>query len=435
MPETSLAFFLSYLLGLFFALTVRPLYGLYTYIAVFYLDPPSRWWGEALPNVRWSLVAALVTAAAIAFHSSSLRPGPPVFRSPIARILLLYTLWMWIQLLWVESPYHLEGTILFTKYVVLFSLIYLLIDNKEKLLNFGLAHVLGCLFFGWLAYQAPPGGRLEGVGGPGVDNANTLAMHLGTGLMFASFLLLAFRGWKRWAVLISIPFIINGIFQTGTRGAIVGLAVGGIATVFLKPKRFNRIYYTLAALAVLGAVSFAGQAVYERLATLTAAVDEDVEWDSSATSRIAIVEAQIEMFKDHPLGVGHEGTTYLSRSYIDEQWLATNSGDRASHNTVMSVLVNQGIPGIVLLLILLFHLRNVFRQLKEMDAQGLPDELGLARTMLAGALVTALASGMFAQYLIAEVQIWCLALVAVVWRLATEWQDASGPPEDVTRPV
>ena len=69
MPETALAFLLLYVLGLVLAIFVRPLYGLYTYVVVFYLHPPSRWWGGALPDLRWSLIAAAVTLLAISIHS------------------------------------------------------------------------------------------------------------------------------------------------------------------------------------------------------------------------------------------------------------------------------------------------------------------------------------------------------------------------------
>ena len=47
---------------------------LLTYVAVFYLSPADRWWGQdALLEVRWSLSAAAVTLVAILIHG---RRGP-----------------------------------------------------------------------------------------------------------------------------------------------------------------------------------------------------------------------------------------------------------------------------------------------------------------------------------------------------------------------
>jgi hypothetical protein len=276
---------------------------------------------------------------------------------------------------------------------------------------------LGCAIFGWLIYLAPDTGRLEGVGGPGVDDANSLAMHLSTGLIFASFLLLANKGWIRWFVLVSVPFILNGIIQTEARGAIVGLFLGGLMTVYLKPKQIRRLYYMMAMLSIVAFVGLANQAFISRMQTLTAAIDEGQEWDSSAAGRIEIVKHQLQMFADHPMGVGHQGTAYLSRQYMDESMWAGDSGDRASHNTVMAVLVDQGLPGIILFTILGIAVIGSLRRLKGMDKAGLPVKLGLYRAMVGGSIVSVVGAGLFAQNLKAEVQIWNLILLVVLQRL------------------
>jgi hypothetical protein len=417
--QTALIFLLLYFTGLTLALTVRPMYGLYTYVAEFYVHPPSRWWGLDLPDLRWSLLAAAVTLIAILRHKTTMQGREPWYRSTIARVLILYALWMWIQLPWVLSPYQLTGTILLSKYVLLFFLVYTLVDNEEDLYGFCLAHVLGCAYLGWLIYAAADSGRLESVGGPGIDNANALGMHLVTGLMFAGFLMLVRDGWRRWAIVAAIPFILNGIVQTETRGAVIGLLVGGLATVYLKPKRFRRIYYVLVISAVIGVIAVANEAFIARMSTVTGALAGEAEWDNSARSRVETVKAQLRMFAAHPLGAGHQGTAVLSPAYIGEEWLA-ETGTRDSHNTVMTIVVDQGVPGIVLLVCLGFAVAGMLRRMKKLDADGLPGRLGLYRALLGGALLSVVSSGMFAQNLKAEVQIWCLVLLAALWQLVTK---------------
>ena len=225
MSLSALAFVLMFGAGCFGALFVRPFFGLYLYLAVFYLDPPSRWWSVGLPPVRWSLVAAAVTLLALFIHKSSVNRDRSWLETGVAKILVIYTAWMWIQWPWVVSPLQLEGTILYTKYTVLFYLMYRLINTEEDFEQFCLAHVLGCAYLGWLIYLAPDTGRLENVGGPGIGNANTLGMHVATGLVMGGFLLFTLRGWKRWLIVGVMPFIVNGLFQTETRGAFVGLFV------------------------------------------------------------------------------------------------------------------------------------------------------------------------------------------------------------------
>lgn len=416
MAITAIAFALMFAGGLCLALIGRPIYGLYVYIATFYLHPPSRWWGESLPDLRWSLIAAAITLVAVFVHSSGdeTRVRPKWHSTTVGRILFLYVLWMWIQWPWVYSEFHSIGVILFTKYLVLFYLIYEIIDDKEKLSDFTFAHVMGCAYFGWLVVQAPDLGRLEGVGGPGVNDANTLGMHLGAGLLYAAFLLMSKTGWYRLLVLASIPLILNGVIQTETRGAILGVALGAVVTVYLKPKVIRRAFYGLSALAAVGILVVANDSFIKRMDTLRAGVGAEEEWDSSAQSRVAIAYAQLEMFVDHPLGVGHMGTVTLSRQYIEERWLAKATGDRSSHNTLLSVLVDQGLPGIVLMIYLIFHLISRFRYMKRLDKVGLDKDLGLFRAMLGGALVSIFGAGMFAQNLKAELLYWTLTLIAVL---------------------
>ena len=431
MSLTALAFLLMFGAGCSAAIFLRPIYGLYLYIAVFYLDPPSRWWSSGLPPMRWSLLAAAVTLLAMFIHRDSIKRDGSWIQSGIGKILIIYTVWMWIQWPWVLSPLQLEGTILYTKYCVLFYLMYQLIDTEETFQQFCLVHVLGCAYLGWLIYLAPDAGRLESVGGSGIGNANTLGMHIGTGLIMGGFLLFTLQGWARWLVIGVMPLIVNGIFQTETRGAFVGLFVAGLVAIYLKPKKIRKKFYALAILGVVGALSFVNEALLTRLSTMQAAVDESAEWDNSALSRVATAKAQLEMFFDHPLGVGHQGTAILSTEYIAEEWLDPGVNARASHNTVLTVLVDQGLPGIILFIILAFLIVRILRRLKALDRSGLPFRLAVFRAMIGAVLASIITAGMFAQYFKAEVLIWALILLAILWRLSEDTrlgrQDGSSP--------
>ena len=418
MAETALLFLLCYVAGLGLALFASPVWGLYTYLAVFYLHPPSRWWGDMLPGIRWALLAAAVTLIAVLLHRNRQSDRPRWYGSTIAICLIAYTAWMWVQTPFVVSPWHSEGAVLFTKYLVLLFLIHQIIDDRDKLRDFLLANIVGGAYFGILVYLAPDAGRLEGVGGPGLDNSNSLGMHLGAVLMFASFLLLATKGWRRWVILGSIPLILNGLIQTESRGAIVGVLAGGLVAWYLKPKRIRKTFYVLSGLALVGVMIVANQAFMSRMTEAMTAAKGEEEWDGSAYSRIEIAKAQFRMFADYPLGAGHQGTTALSRKYLDEQWMAAQTGDRASHNTLLSVLVDQGIVGIVLFSVLMFSTLRSLVRLKRYDKFGISLDLGLYRTAVAAALATVFGAGMFADYLKAEVTIWCLMMICLLIEFA-----------------
>ena len=69
MSLTAIVFVGVYVACLGYALMRRPMYGLVAYLWAFYNHPPSRWWGDDLPTLRWSLIAAVVTLLALKLHA------------------------------------------------------------------------------------------------------------------------------------------------------------------------------------------------------------------------------------------------------------------------------------------------------------------------------------------------------------------------------
>jgi len=413
---TSITFLLVYGGGLLGAIIGRPIWGLYTYVAVFYLDPGSRWWGASLPDVRWSLVAALVTLLA----TLRLKPPPtyvPWIRHFPIKVLVAYVTWMVIQLLWA-NPMHWPVLVLFVKYLILLFLILRLLQTEADIWGFVVAHALGCAYYGYLAYRAAAGGRLEGVGGPGIDDANTLGMQLATGLVVTAAILIARRGPLRWIALLAIPFVANGIVQTGSRGAFVALAASGIVFLALTPKPKRNISYALAAIAVVVFLFRAPDTFWQRIYTLAKFENNPQQLDTSARSRTVIIKAQLRMFSDYPFGVGSRGTDWLSRSYLDPKWLTARPGldralygTRASHNTFMAALVDQGFPGAILYLLMVGWVIVSLRRLKRMDHNGLPVTNGMLRAAIGSALAVVFVAGLGTNYIRAEVQYWLIALL------------------------
>lgn len=74
MSLTALGFVAVYVLALTLAFVRHPLWGLLAYFWVFYNHPPTRWWGEGLPDARWSLMAAVVTLVAILLRGDAEQP-------------------------------------------------------------------------------------------------------------------------------------------------------------------------------------------------------------------------------------------------------------------------------------------------------------------------------------------------------------------------
>lgn len=423
MSLTSVVFLLAFAAALIASLVRHPAYGLYTYVAIFYLHPPDRWWGAALPDLRWSLLAAFVTLVSLWRHERMAdRPG--WLQNKALALFLAFVIWFWVQSLWaLDVDSHIPGAILFTKYLLLVYLMYTIVQTEEILRNVLLVHVLGCLFLGWLVLVAPAAdGRFEGVGGPGIKDVNALGMQLATGLLAASALVLGGSKWARMLAMAATPFIANGLVQTSSRGAVVGLVVGGVVVMLATPARFRRVYYGFGVVSLVLLLQFAPTNFWERIGTIAAPVEKKEEVDTSTLTRLALAKAQLRMAFDHPFGAGHRGTEVLSTSYLEEKYMSRSAkgelGARSSHNTLLSVLVEQGVIGAILYASLVVSVFGQLRRLKPLDGQGLPEALGTYRAAIAGCLTCVLVAGQFTDYLIAEVFVWCLALAAALYDLS-----------------
>lgn len=421
MSLTALAFALVFGSTMLLALFRNPLYGLYAYTAVFYLHPPDRWWGADLPDLRWSLVAAIVTLiATIRLPADPERPAWTSYGA--ARILLMLTAWVWVQNLWaLSAEEHLDLSILFTKYVLLFYLMYRLLDNEEKIRNLMLVHVAGCLFLGWLVLMAPEGGRLEGVGGPGIDESNALGMQLATGAIVAGVLLVWGKPVVRLLALASGPLILNGIIQTGSRGAFLAMVCGGLALIYLSPKGFRKYWYAFGIIALVALLRLAPEHYWERMDTIFDPTRQEADVDQSTETRFVLLNAQWDMFLEYPAGTGHRGTAVLSPRYLGVEHLTRSHPDdfgaRSSHNTLMTALTEQGIPGIILYLGLLLWIFRTCRNIKAKDAPGDP-ELGLYMAAAGASLMVVITAGMFTDYYKAEVFLWYTSILAALSALS-----------------
>jgi hypothetical protein len=438
---TALAFLILFGAALGYALLRSPMFGLYAYFAAFYVHPPSRWWGQLLPDLRWVLLAAVVTLIAIVVHREKLVAKPIWLSTPPALILVGYCLWLWIQNLWaVDAPRHFEGAVQYTKYLVAFYLVYRLVDSKERVRDLMFAHVMGCTVLGLIAtyFGRLDGGRLDGVGGPGIDDANSLSMYLATGAIVGAGLVLAEKGWRRYVSLASLAFILNGFVLANTRGGLIALFAGGFTLMALKASRHRRLFWSLLAIGVLASGSLVDQRFIDRMVTIKTAVEDPEERDSSSQSRVELYKAQLEMFRAYPFGSGFRGTAALSPIYLDRRWLTLGddeSAERSSHNTYLTVLAEQGVPGVALFSCLLIWFVKAGIRLLKWDRQGIDPPLVTYGASICGALTVVLVAGLATDYLMAEVQFWLLAGLVCLFQLGARDEKSVQTAKRSPRPV
>jgi hypothetical protein len=409
----------------------HPIWAFYFYLGATYVFPPGRWWGYMFGGTRWSLISAGVCILAIALHRGKLAPKPSWLASVPAIVMVLYALWMWIQTPWAQGTEdHLTGTVQYTKYVLAFWFAYRVADTKEHARDLLFAHMLGCALLGVFAHlMGRSGDRLDGVGGPGMDDANTLGMYLATGAATALGLLLTEKGWRRWMAVGSAAIICQGLVLANTRGAFLGLVGGCVVVMLFKAREHRRMFWALAIVGLVGFAAIIDQAFIDRMLTIKDSTVDSEDVDQSARSRIIVARAQWEMFLDHPMGSGHRGTAVLSPRYLDNRWLVQDEiggAGRASHNTFLTTLAEQGVPGALLYIWLTLWTLLAGARMRWKAGPDRDPQLTTLAAASVGALAVVFVAGYTADFLMAEVQFWMFAVLVSLQRLA-EPQEAPPP--------
>jgi O-antigen ligase len=412
----------------------HPIWGVYFYLATTYVFPPGRWWGYIFGDLRWALLSAAVAMLAIVFHRGKLKPKPVWLANGPVALLAMYAAWIWVQTLWaLDQSEHVRISIEFVKCMLALWFIYRAIDSKERVRDFMLAHLLGCALLGIYAYTTGrQAGRLDGVGGPGIDDANTLGMYLVTAAVVGVGLVLTQTGWRRWVALAAMALCVEGFVLANSRGAFGGLVAGGLMLAFCVAKRYRRVFWAFAVVGVIGLASLVDQVFIERMFTVTDVASDSEEADASARSRVAIAEAQLRMFSEHPMGIGWRGTAVLSPSYMDRRWLTLaedGNPQRSSHNTFMTALTEGGLPGGLIYLCLLLWVAVAAFRLRRLRGPQHDPELVTMGAALYGAIIVVLVAGLGTDYLAREVQFWLYAALVSVFRLA-EAPAQAGPTDD-----
>jgi O-Antigen ligase len=414
MSITALVVFVVWLLGLVLALAFEPIFALFSYLWIFYNDPQTSWWGSDLPPLRYSLFAAV--AALVAATRLPVRVDAKWVSSGFSKLLIAFTIWIWLQSFWaVNVSTHVDGAILCTKYLILSYVIYRLTGSEKGVKLFLAAHVAGCFLFGWRATTMNVSGRLETIVAPGVDDSNLLAAHLVSGLTIAGFFFIGTRGYRRWFAFATLPFILNAIILTQSRGGFLAMVAAGLSGWYLAPKVHKRFVAVSGALAVVLLLMLSNEGFWARISTIIGSNSETPE-----ETRLQILRPQVRMFLDHPFGAGHRGNALLSAKYMPPE-LLSNAGIRSAHNTFMAALVDEGFPGAIALVGIYGWGFFTLRRLKRMDRFGLPVHLGVYRGAIGAALTGCFVGGLFLNMLTSEVQIW---LMSVLYSLVVLCKDA-----------
>ena len=415
MSLTALLFVLVYFFCIFKAVAGRPIFGLYAYLLAFYAHPPAQWWGHALPDLRWAFLAGIISLISILYYSKDTKSS--FFSFFENKVFFAFSVYVLLQYFWAISPYlHKEYMILVVKFMLLIFLIQNSIKGEKDLKGFILANLLGVCYYAYIGMFVQTSGRLEGIGTPGMESANQLGQHMAVVLIFSGYLLFTDLGKKKIIYLGLLALALNGVLLTESRGVLVGVIISLSFSVFLIPKNKIKQFSGYAVLALLAGSVLVGPQIIERFDSM---VGENDQQDKSAESRMVIIKAQIEMFLGNPIfGYGHRGTLLLSPEYVPEEFMTSSDGlgaRRASHNFLFGLLVDHGIVGTSLYLLVIFSCWRKVRYIYKTSKNN--EDSQIYTSVLIGlglALFALMIAGMGSNNKKLEIDIWLYALIPLI---------------------
>jgi putative inorganic carbon (hco3(-)) transporter len=329
--------------GLALAL-VHPIYALVSYLTFYYLPPHKNWWGDALPDFRWSLLASAVMLGSVLLKSASLERLKST-KNPALLWFLLFGLNVIVVTAWAQNRARSwYWTVALLKLIFLYILIPVVVRTPAHFDIFAGAHIGGATYWGYKAWDDPKreAGRLKDVGGPDSQNENSAAAHLLTVLPFvAVYALSAKRRPVQGVIAVCGAFIVNVLILCNSRGSTVGAVVMICAAIALAGRGRRLKLLGVAAAVVVTLFALADQRFLERQQTTIEAQD------GSSQGRLEAWQGGLELIKDHPLGTGGRGFHILSPKYIPNIVEEHRGEERSVHNSYLQLAAEWGIQGLV----------------------------------------------------------------------------------------
>jgi O-antigen ligase len=269
--------------------------------------------------------------------------------------------------------------------------------------------------------------RLEGYGTGDTANANQFGVLLISIIPFTIPFIFHGKWYERLICLLGLPFLINTFILCNSRGAAVAFILGLMLVMLLLPDKVIRRYILLGVLVSIPTLIYLADAQFiDRMETLMSTKDAASDEDDIAqlsSGRTVIWGYGLDMAKDYPMGVGPNGFKKLARFYMPPEVLTftpgKENGSRAAHNTYLQTLVEHGVIGLIIILLMMLHslllLRSSLKKIQE--TQKTNSFLGLSVFALALSLSTTIFAGLTSSRVFYEFFWWQIALSVVMYSL------------------
>lgn len=394
----------------------RPVWAIALYMLTFFAAPQNWWWGDEIPRLRYALWAGVILLVSTIIYraQSPDDEGHRWTHVHRAAIVMAINATLVHLLIAVDPVISLDTYVELLKYCLLFYLIWIGIRDKRDFRTAIMAIALGGLYIGWEITINErgdfSGSRLEGVGAPGADTANSLANLMLTCLPLISSLLVMGSARDKIVAITAAPLVLNVLLLCNSRGAFLGLIGTGIAfMVIARGKTRKQALKSLAFGCVALYLLLGDPKILNRFTTTFVGSEER---DNSAESRFVFWQAGLRMLNDYPLGAGGGAFKFnLGRRYQASIVGAQSAQDRSLHNGYLTEATDWGIQGLAIkLFMFIAALVAAYRTTEQCRLEGRTKEAITGLCMLTAGLGL-LIHCFFGSFLASEWTYWVMALL------------------------
>lgn len=298
--------------------------------------------------IRYFALVVMIVVVLI----SLVRGAKHVINLELFRFLLIIALWFSIGIIHTQDR---NGTV--SALISLFSYFAFMVivcakewTNAEKHL-FKISLIVACVIYSVLLIQSIATARRATIiaGEEEIEaDQNILAINIGLGFLFALSYFLALKGiFLRLVALASILLMLAGVVCTGSRGALIAIAIAAVYYLFAygNISRRGKFWIIVIAVAILvGLIVLIGTDILGN-EYVTSRYSTDYEGDFFS-GRLNVWNNYIEMLFNRPygflVGYGYGATGSAYGSFFNTNW------PPATHQDIIQIICCGGIPALVL---------------------------------------------------------------------------------------
>jgi len=361
---TGVVFLLTFSVLFFLSIFRHPFYGVLGYVIIYNISPAGQYWGRPLLEMGLRFNVFMTLAIVLGFLIQHEKID---FKFSLC--LQEKFFWLLVLVVWASSFWGLpsfgtpEFHIKLAKIGFFLWLLLRIIDRREKYETFIWCLLLMGFYLGVQALNIDTSrfGRINvGLGGPDFKEGNFLAAHFAMLLPFAGVFFALYRNKIiKFITILNGIFIVNSIVLCRSRGSFLAIMIGVISALYLAPKKFRGGIVILLIVGLIGSFFLLDKGFIQRMGRINTDISDIEEQDASASGRIKAWHAAIAMVGDHPLGIGQGNFSHYVGKYQPD------IPGKDTHNTYLRALAELGLPGLSLILLMIWNAFRILRQQKK----------------------------------------------------------------------